>query len=346
MGLSIIEYIDREISNYSEYHWSGAKAANDTPFTLADFRNCYIMQVIKEAYYDTEPKKSLRSLRGTDDDDVRMQDSRNMAYVQHYRNLQYEDILQEVGYSETELLPDDVESMKGRIEGHKNTAMQYFEMNTIAEHPLLKAIVNKRICDVKKISNDTFREYMQDYDDFIQKLLKGLDGDSESVVFSAIALYTLEWKYNVELFYACAVNAEENHTTEIPTAKISELCATAKMSIHLDSWTPDMLHIESRFILHRVELVPFIYNGAKWEPFEDKMYHYLEMNYDFDKILIHHDSLAEYYGMVSTRDQWADFILKNYNLKELFKPKEWTNKRIRYMRSLYSYYIKNLPTPK
>lgn len=36
-----------------------------------------------------------------------------------------------------ELLPKDVESMEGKIEGHKITEMQYFELRTIAEQPLL-----------------------------------------------------------------------------------------------------------------------------------------------------------------------------------------------------------------
>lgn len=344
MGLSITEYIDKEISNYCEYHWSNYGCVNDTPFNLVDFRNCYIMQVIKNAYYETEPKKSLRTLRGNDSDDARMQDSRNMAYAQHYRNLQYVDILNRIGYSEQELLSEDVESMKGRIAGHKKTAMQYFEMETIAKHPLLKAIVSKRICSVKKISNDTFKEYMRDYDEFIQLLLKGLDGDAESVVFSTIALFTLEWKYNIELFYTCAVNAEKNGTADVPKIKIAELCAELSMPIHPEF--PKKLHIQSRFIFHRIRLVPYIYNGASWDKIEEKIYHYLVMNYDFDQILVHHDSLAEYYAMISTREQWAEFMRDNYNLKELFKPKEWTNKRIRYMRSLYDTFIKELPTPK
>ena len=46
---------------------------------------------------------------------------------------------------------------------------------TMVDHPLFKAIVNKRICDVKKISNNTFRDFMADYESLTQDLLKRLD---------------------------------------------------------------------------------------------------------------------------------------------------------------------------
>ena len=155
------------------------------------------MFILKDAYYLTEPKQSLRENRGTDADDVRMRDSRNIAYTQHYRDLQYNHVKNDLGIEIPELLSADVETMRGKLQGHNITPMQYFELNTLADHPLLKAIVNKRICDVKKISNATFLEYMQDYDKLVSLLLKKLDGSDEDVIFGTIALFTLEWKYNV-----------------------------------------------------------------------------------------------------------------------------------------------------
>lgn len=38
---------------------------------------------------------------------------------------------------------------------------------------------------------------MQDYDKLVSLLLKKLDGSDEDVIFGTIALFTLEWKYNV-----------------------------------------------------------------------------------------------------------------------------------------------------
>lgn len=344
--MNIAEYIDNQIENYCEYHWENAARANDTPFDLVDFRNCFIMQLIKDAYYEKAPKKSLRSWRGNDKDDARMQDSRNLAYAQHYRKLQYEEILKNTGISEKQLLPDDVEDIKGKLEGHKITEMQYFELKTMEKHPLFKNIVNKRICDVKKVSVTDFQDYMKDYDKLVQGLLEGLDGDAESVVYSTIALFTLEWKYNVEFFYTCALNAEKYGKNEIDPRKIGALCSELQTPIFDDILYPQMVWIHSRFILNRMKVVPAIFDGSLWDPYEEKIYHYLCIIHSFNQILVHHDSLVDYYANISTKEQWADFFKNNYNLKELYKPKEWTKSRIRYVRDLYDYFIKVQPTPK
>ncbi len=344
MSLNIEEYIDREIANYCKYHWPDSESANSTPFNLVDFRNCYIMQLIKDAYYAKEPKSSLRFHRGTDDDSARMQDSRNIAYAQHYRKLQYQHLLETTGIPIQELLPEKVKTRNEKLHGHEKTAMQYFELNTMMQHPLLKAIINKRICNVKKISIPTFKEYMKDYDELTNNLVKGFEGNDEEVVFSAIALYTLEWKFAIEFFYSCAESAERIGVTIIPQSKINQLCTHHARLLLPESTT--ILNTESRFILHRMDLIAAVYDDSfPWSMVDKKLYHYLVMKYYFNRLLIHHDSLVEYYGMTSTKKEWADFIRKSYDLRSIYKEKEWTNKRIRYVRQLFDLMIIETPTP-
>lgn len=343
MGISIVEYIDREIATYCAYHWSDYQIAGNNPFNLAEFRNCFIFQLIKDAYYQMEPKNSLRHHRGTDDDAARMQDSRNIAYAQHYRDLQY-NRLAAVGIYVPELLPEKVGTREEKLHGHEKTAMQYFELKSIEQYPLLKAIVSKRICDVKKISNATFKEYMQDYDELTHNLAKGLDGNDEDVVFSAVALFTLEWKYPVELFYACAENAEKVGITDIPKTKITQLC-TQQAQLCIPEAMKN-LHTDSRFVLHRMQLVPLAYDdGFPWAVIEQKLYHYLVMSYYFKQSLIHNDSLVDYYAMVTSKKDWADFIRSSYDIKSIYREKEWTNSRIRYVRRLFDAMIMEMPTP-
>ena len=337
--MDFIAYLDHEISNLCpqpEYF-------DLSPFGLTDFRDCFIMELIKDAYFKSEPKQSLRTNRGNDDDDVRMRDSRYMAYAQHYRNLQLEHIQRDIGQDEPGLRPDDVTSMEGKLSGHHLTKMQYFEIKTIADHPLLKSITSKRICDVKKVSNSTFIEYMKDYDRLTADLTKELDGLDEDVIFNAIQLFTLEWKYNVELFYACAVSADENGVQELPKHQLAALCAELSMPIPIVS---KMLHTESRFILHRLELVPAIYDGSDWNIIQDKIYQYFLMRYILREQIIDSQPLADFFLSTTTRKQWADFIRKHYDIRKIYVPKEWTNKRIRYVRSIYDTMLKDLEPPK
>lgn len=340
MGMNIIEFIDKEVSRYCPV----SELYDVSPFNLTDFRDCFIMELIKDAYFETEPKQSLRASRGTDADDVRMRDSRYAAYAQHYRKLQFNHIKNDIGIEIQELLPDDMSDMKKKLEGHKFTEMQYFELNTIASHPLLKAIVSKRICDVKKISNTAFLDYMRDYDELTKGLSSKLEGSDDDVIFATIALFTLEWKYNVELFYSCAVNAENRSSQDVPIQKVAALCA--ELSIPLPPDFTERLHTESRFILHRMNLVPSIYDGSNWDEIEDKLYHYFTIRYYLKQIVIHKWSLLDYFCRITTRKQWADFIREHYDMRKIYTPKEWTSKRIRYVRNLYRVMTRNLETPK
>ena len=133
MGYTMREFIDNRLDKY----FSQRDLYAISPFNVDDLRDCILTEIIKDAYYESEEKKSLRANRGSDDDDLRMSDSRYMGYAQHYRNLQYAHVMEVCDKGIDELLPKDVESMEGKIEGHKITEMQYFELRTIAEQPLL-----------------------------------------------------------------------------------------------------------------------------------------------------------------------------------------------------------------
>lgn len=342
MGLTMIEMIDNRLSNI----FAQPELYNLSPFGIEDLRNCIIMSILKDAYFLTEPKQSLRASRATDADDVRMRDSRNIAYAQHYRDLQFAHVKESADIEIPELLPEDVKSMEGKLSGHKLTRMQYFELNTLADHPLLKAIVNKRICDVKKIPNAVFLEYMQDYDKLVGQLMEMLDGTDEDVIFATVALFTLEWKYNVELFYACAVNAEKTKTKEVPLQRLSALCA--ELSMPLPPYCTQTLHTESRFVLHRTKLVPVIYSSSKsdWDEVQDKLWHYLSAKYYITTEIVRKWDMPGFFARYTTRAQWAQFFREHYDLRKMYTPKEWDNFRIRYVRKIYSVMIKDMETPK
>lgn len=336
----MIEFFDQKISGYCP----DPTLYDVSPFNLTGFRDCFIMEMIKDAYHETAPRQSLRSLRGKDTDDARMRDSRITKYAQHYRALQFEHIKSTIGREVPELLPDDVRSMTGRLEGYHFTEMQYFELNTLVDYPLFKAIVNKRICDVKKVSNNAFREFMADYESLTQGLLKKLGGSDEDVIFATIALFTLEWKYCIELSYSCAVNAESAGAKDVPLHRFATLCA--ELSFPMPPEFTTMLNTESRFVLHRMALVPAIFSSTGWEEIEAKLCNYLTMRYYLKQEIIHKWSLSEYFCGMTTRAQWADFIREHYDLRNIYAPKVWTNSRIRYVRNLYQATRQNQKPPK
>lgn len=317
-----------------------------SPFNVDDLRDCIIMGIIKKAYHEASEKKSLRAHRGKEldeKDDLRMRYVRSLAYAQHYRNLEFE---RKKGLNNSELdelRGDDMSSMENKIEGHRITNMQYFELQTMTEQPLLKSIINKRICDVKKISNSVFMDYMKEYDMLISYLINQFENDDEDVIFATIALFTLEWKYNVELFYNCAVEAEKNKNEEVPTSKLGLLCADLVMPTTQDQF----IHTQSRFIFHRLKLIPFVYSDSyvPWAKIEDKLWRYLSVQYYIDTAQIDNCSMSRFFVDNFSRKDWADFIKEHYDLRKIYRHKEWTNKRIRYVRKLYNKLYIDSPNP-
>lgn len=57
MGLTMIEMIDNRLSNI----FAQPELYNLSPFGINDLRDCIIMSILKDAYFLTEPKQSLRA---------------------------------------------------------------------------------------------------------------------------------------------------------------------------------------------------------------------------------------------------------------------------------------------
>ena len=83
-----------------------------------------------------------------------------------------------------------------------------------------------------------------------------------------------------------------------------------------------------------------------WEEIYDKLYHYFIAKYYITKEIIHKWSMPEYFATHIPRERWAAFFREHYDLRKIYKPKEWNNKRIRYVRKIYETMIKEMPAPK
>lgn len=325
------------------------KELNTSPFNLKDFRHCIMMDLIKDAYAECEQGASIRShisKEGKYSDDMRVRYGRTLKYAQYYRNQQYENILETCGIPVDELLPSDMDTIEKKLSGHKVKPMQFFELQQMDEIPLLDAIIRKRICSTKKVGNQKFVEMVEDYDHHIKSLIDKLNRPDETL-FATIALYTLEWKYSVELFYSCAVEAERTGyaDAEIPVKKIVALCGD--LSIMIPPTFTRKLYAESRFIKNRLSLVPAIYSGEDWAPYEGKIQSFLLLRYAVKQtISFNGESILRILQQTTTPADWAEYIAKHYDIRSIFASREWTNKRIRYMRRLYDALYRSIDPPK
>lgn len=104
----------------------------------------------------------------------------------------------------------------------------------------------------------------------------------------------------------------------------------------------------SRFVLHRLDLVPYMYfePDEAWEEVQDKFWHYFIAKYYITREIIHKWSMPEYFVTHISRDKWAAFFREHYDIRKIYKPKEWTNKRIRYVRKIIEVMVRNALAPK
>lgn len=339
----VAELLDAGISTMCEQMFRIELDAQ--PFDYRELRHCIMMELIRDAYYESEPRASLRFYvedGEKDNDDIRMRNQRVLKYAQHYRNLQFESMVKTMGGGHPDLLPDDMSGIENKLAGHRLSPMQFFELSTMADYPVLKTIISKRICSVKKVSNKEFVELMEDYDRLTQSLVDRLDDDR---VFATIALFILEWKYDVELFYSCAVEAEKHKCKDIQKEDISLLCADCHLPRAYDM--TQTLHTHSRFIKKRMDLVPLLYDGTDLEYLNLKFMAYHNLRYEVKYTLTVNDvPFVTIFKKLTTPEDWAEYLRQHYDIKSIYTKKEWTPARIRYVRKLYEVMLQNQPTPK
>ena len=80
----VVELLDKGLSAMSDQLF---RIRLDTqPFDIEEFRHCLMMELIRDAYYESEPRASLRSYVEDglkDSDDIRMRNQRVLKYAQH-----------------------------------------------------------------------------------------------------------------------------------------------------------------------------------------------------------------------------------------------------------------------
>ena len=312
-----------------------------TPFTVEDLTDCIIMELIKPAFEATMKKKSIRSHfrdYGYDPDSPsdRMRFSRRLSYAQAYRSRQNEMLVSQYGYGHPALEPEDMETMEDKLTGHGLTAMQFFELVTMDKLPLLQNVVNKRLADTHKVSNDSFRKMFAEYDAYVSEF-KAKATDDFTTVFYTYALYTLEWRYSLDLLYRCVEAAET-----FPGA--DAFCAATLLAGGLGLF-PDNFGMpvttENRFILHRTKLLPQALDESSRPVLRAVIYGCNRI-----KFLIKRDrQVAAVVAENTSLAEWADFMRRRYPLLDRPMLHEWPNNRIRAYRKLVSQMFLDSPKP-
>lgn len=304
------------------------------------FVNEILVEFIKYAFDNSQEKHPLRyyvPYSVDENSSERMVYSRLLAYCQKYRNQEYEEF-KYMGADIEGLKAKPMQSMEEKKEGYDITPMQYFELTNLHDIAALKSFVEGRLKDVKKVSNTSFKEMMEEYDHNVEIWSQKKNESDYNRVFYSLALFTIDWKYGFEFAYLMAQKMEQLKVKEIDRNFFSILYARMTITSVLGC----QVGIDSRMIKARQEMIDvLIPDNLEWTDdidFGIKCYSELlvimaQLNKGIQ--LESGGTLREKFVKETTMKDWASFF-KEYDVFEAWNKKELSSTRIRNMRKVIS----------
>lgn len=308
--------------------------------SIETFADEILIEFIKYAFDNSQETHPLRYYvpYGVDENSSeRMVYSRLLAYCQKYRDQEYEEF-KYMGDDIKGLKPKTMQSMEEKKEGYDITPMQYFEMTNIRDIAALKSFVEGRLSDVKKVSNTSFKEMMEEYDQNIEIWFQKKNESDYNRVFYSLAFFTIDWKYGFEFAYLIAQKMEQLKVKEIDSDFFSIL--HARMTI--TSLLGCQVGIDSRMIKARQKMIDvLIPDNLEWTDETDlDLRCYAELLVIMAQLnngirLESGGTLREQFAKETTLEDWASFF-KEYDVFEAWNKKELSSTRIRNMRKVIS----------
>ena len=308
--------------------------------SMESFVNEILVEFIKYAFDNSQEKHPLRyyvPYSVDENSSERMVYSRLLAYCQKYRDQEYEEF-KHMGADIEGLKAKVMQSMEEKKEGYDITPMQYFEMTNIRDITALKSFVEGRLQDVKKVSNISFKEMMEEYDRNVESWFQKKNESDYNRVFYSLAFFTIDWKYGFEFAYLMAQKMEQLKVKEIDSDFFSILYA--RMTI--ESLLGCQARIDSRMIKARQKMIDvLIPNNLEWTDDTDlDLRCYAELLVIMAQLnngirLESGGTLREQFAKETTLEDWASFF-KEYDVFEAWNKKELSNTKIRNMRKAIS----------
>ena len=299
---------------------------------ITDFVNEILIYFINYSFEYCQEKHSLRYYvpYGVDENcDERMKYCRMIAYSHKYKNQRYNE-LKAKGFKCDGLKVKKIKSMQEKKGGYDLTPMRFFELETLHDMVALKAFVEGRIMNVKKVSNTNFISMMSEYDKYVEKWAEKRKADDYSMVFYSLAFFTIDWKYGFEFAYLLAKKMEELKIKEIDEKFFTLYCA----QMTIQSWLGCCVFTDSIMIKVRQSMIDILFTDDLIQSNEIEFYQrcYAELLVIMSK-LITNQSLRQYFLENTTMEDWASFF-REYDMFAAWHRKELNNIRIRNMRNI------------
>lgn len=312
--------------------------------TLDDVIDFTIYEGIKKCYDYYAPKmkiseyvKKSPTLVDSVEADTRFY-GRYLQYAQYYRS-ELNDMIEDArGIRIAELEGRDISDIKVRTEGIELNEMSFYELLNLSQVEILKKITAGQISDSKKISNSRFRELMEKYESELDNLYKEMKSDA-LILLNTHKFFNLEWIYNIDLIYDIAVEAEKRGVKKFDIKRLVGIAGN--INIQGDASFPNNLNTQSRMVMSRKKLIPLIFEDDM--VIRNKLVEAYRMNYFL--YYFNESKLHEVLHKMASEKEMAEFVKKYYWIWDTRSKKEWTNKRIKIARQLFSEFVIHVEKP-
>lgn len=226
----------------------------------------------------------------------------------------------------------ELKTMAEKRKGHSLTPLNYDELNNIKSFKLFEYILKKTITKSKNVSNDDFVDAFTKLDDYYENL--HMEFNKAPSMDTLIKIYQIENSYFTNIAYQIANYIEKNNIKAYDLRSLSPLLIITDPSINFTA--------SNRFMYHRHIYIPEL----------------IKQNFDearrlariiYMKAILKTELQRQLSGLYLqlNKDDIEAHLFSYYNLVESYSyKKEWNQKKISIVRSLYDIYIRDIPYPK
>lgn len=226
----------------------------------------------------------------------------------------------------------ELKTMAEKRKGHSLTSLNYIELNNLKSFKLFEYITKKTLIKSKNVSNSDFIEAFTELDDYYESLHR--EFNITPSMDTLIKIYRIENSYFTNLAYQIANHIQKNNIKEYDLRSLTPLLFCYDPSIKFSA--------SNRFMYHRHSYIPDLLKQNYDEAIKLARIIYMKaiLKIEFQP------TISGLYLQLNKKDIEAH-LFSHYNLVECYSyKKEWNQKKISIVRSLYDIYIRDVSYPK
>lgn len=339
IGRCIYQYYN---SDYLEVLFGCGISIEDVIFQI-------LIECSRYAYLINVEKHSLKyyiEKDGLELEPARKRLKRIIDYINTYKIIENRMYSDNINIELLNSYTKPIKKEKNHYPSYELSDFQYWELKNIYTMDLVKAIIEKRIGSSKKIPEKRFIKMADQYDCVINDFRDEYNKLSDRIVFSSLAMFTLEGRYAFDFFYQIACEMETRGKKEIPDMKnrLMAVSGIYKSCSPLPNIDPQFADDNDRIItypmiLQRRRFIKEIVNSNEGDTVDLSLAACIEANVLANAVQSHISfngmPMRKWFQENTSYDDWVS-VFETYDIFRTFVPnKKWSRFKIQSIRKMY-----------